>query len=138
MKIEEKEKIKALANNGYGIKAISDALGISRNTIKSFCRRNNVKVESVKKGEKISDGVFCLNCGKELIQIPGKRLKLYCCSKCKNDWWNRKHKECGGKANYKIVCNECGNTFYSYGNVNRKYCSHSCYINHRFKEANNG
>ena len=33
---------------------------------------------------------------------------------------------------YIITCKQCGKKFTSYGNRNRKYCSHKCYIYHRF------
>ena len=36
------------------------------------------------------------------------------------------------RAIYECVCECCGKTFSSYGNKNRKYCSHSCYIKGRF------
>lgn len=36
------------------------------------------------------------------------------------------------KAFYPMVCAECGEKFLSYGNRERKYCSHACYIKARF------
>ena len=138
MEMETKEKIKSLANSGYGLRAIAEALCLSKDTVKSFCRRQGIKIEMTKGNEKVGSGVFCLNCGKILEQTKGKRQKLYCSNKCKNEWWNKRHQEIGGKATYTFVCNGCGKTFKSYGNAKRKYCSHSCYINHRFKEAENG
>lgn len=54
-----------------------------------------------------------------------------------NDWFSAFVEECCEvdavwKANYECICEYCGKTFLSYGNKNRKYCSHSCYINDRF------
>lgn len=36
------------------------------------------------------------------------------------------------KAVYTHTCAGCGREFTAYGNARRKYCSHACYINHRF------
>ena len=33
------------------------------------------------------------------------------------------------------TCPSCGSTFYAYGNRNRKYCSHECYVEARFGGA---
>ena len=30
------------------------------------------------------------------------------------------------------VCEQCGKSFISYGNKNRKYCGRECYFRHRF------
>ncbi|MBS8102183.1 helix-turn-helix domain-containing protein, partial [Streptococcus suis] len=44
-----------------------------------------------------------------------------------------------------LTCQQCGRSFLSYANPNRKFCSHSCYIQSRFykgetndKPTNNG
>lgn len=137
METATKEKIKSLATNGYGLRAIAEALCLSKDTVKSFCRRQGIKIGPTKGNEKVGNGVFCLNCGKALEQTKGKRRKVYCSEKCKNEWWNKRHRELGGKATYSLVCKGCGKEFKSYGNAKRKYCSHGCYIKHRFKEAEN-
>ena len=52
MNLEEKEKIKMLREEGLGYKKISNELGISVNTIKSFCRNiiaKSVEIKSFKK-----------------------------------------------------------------------------------------
>ena len=36
------------------------------------------------------------------------------------------------KANYEFICPHCKKPFSAYGNKNRKYCSHACYIEDRF------
>ena len=62
MNLEEKEKIKKLREEGLGYKKISNELGISVNTIKSFCRNNNLTSEFTTKQ------IYCKECGKEIIQ----------------------------------------------------------------------
>ena len=44
----------------------------------------------------------------------------------------RMHFPYNRKAVYHFVCACCGEPFTAYGNENRKYCSHSCYIAGRF------
>lgn len=39
---EQKSQIKAFRNNGLGYKLIAKELGISVNSVKSFCRRNEL------------------------------------------------------------------------------------------------
>jgi len=42
------------------------------------------------------------------------------------------------KAIYNIICANCGTEFEAYGNKDRKFCSHNCYIASRFgKEVEN-
>lgn len=38
------------------------------------------------------------------------------------------------KAVYAYTCAHCGKPFTAYGNKERKYCSHNCYISDRFGE----
>jgi len=40
-----------------------------------------------------------------------------------------------GHGNLTMTCARCGKEFTSYGNKNRKYCSHDCYIKARFWEG---
>ena len=42
---EQKEQIKVLRQRGMGYIRVAQALGISENTIKSFCRRNKVTAQ---------------------------------------------------------------------------------------------
>ena len=59
---EQKEQIKDLRGKGVGYKKIAQYIGISVNTVKSFCRNNELTGNS-------SSGV-CLACGKPLVQMP--------------------------------------------------------------------
>lgn len=105
---------------------ISIALGITRNTIKSFCRRNCIS------GAVENDGHKCQCCGKPVAQNPGRKEKKFCSDRCRNTWWNRNLDKVNRKANYRIICACCKKEFISYGNANRKYCSHECYVEDRF------
>lgn len=121
------------AGNGYG--KISQTLGISLNTVKSFCRRNdingNMAVElSVSLAGEMT---ACENCGREIQQIAKRKKKRFCCDKCRNEWWNSHLDQVKRKAVYNFRCPHCGKEFNIYGDKRRKYCSHECYIADRFK-----
>ena len=53
-------------------------------------------------------------------------------------WWNSHLHLVKRKAMYDFVCPTCGKSFSAYGNRNRKYCSHECYIEARFGGATCG
>ncbi len=135
----ERNEITRLRKAGMSINEIADELDLSRNTVKSFCRRNNMTVRSEKKPEiilpKNGEKEFCLYCGKPLVQTPGRRQKKFCNDRCRNHYWNIHLRDVKRKAMYEYTCPACGNTFYAYGNRNRKYCSHECYIKGRFGGA---
>lgn len=113
--------ITKLRLEGYSYKEIADALKISINTVKSFCRRNGLTGTSEKKKH------ICINCGTEIDE--GKK---FCSSKCRQEWWNNNLDKVNRKAYYNFTCSYCHKPFNSYGNKNRKYCSHECYIKDRF------
>lgn len=108
---------------------IAEVLDISINTVKSYCRRNNIK--PLDKTIAMED--ICLNCGKHIVQHKKVKKRKFCCFECKTAWWNSHPEAVNRKANYELHCSSCGKDFISYGNKNRKYCSHECYINARFR-----
>ena len=121
------------AGNGYG--KIAQELGISPNTVKSFCRRNAITeasaTESVQKP--LGEITYCENCGKTIQQIAKQKKKRFCCDKCRTAWWNAHLDQVKRKAVYDFKCPHCGKEFHVYGDSRRKYCSHDCYIADRFK-----
>ena len=126
----EKHRITLLREKGYGYIRIANELGISVNTIKSFCRRNIThKTEPILTGEITS----CENCGQEIRQIAKQKRKRFCCDKCRNAWWNKHLGQVKRKTVYHFTCPQCGKEFHIYGDKRRKYCSHDCYIADRFK-----
>ena len=76
--------------------------------------------------------VKCPNCGEEIRQIAKRKKKRFCCDKCRNEWWNSHLELIKRKAYYEHTCQGCGKTFTSYGDRNRKYCCHECYVKDRF------
>ncbi len=132
---KQKIQIKNLRDEGYGYIKISQTLGISVNTVKSFCRRKNLTGITVREVSitPLADGNhFCRNCGKEVEQSPGRKQKKFCSDKCRMQWWNSHLDRVNRKANYDFVCPHCKKAFVAYGNSGRKYCSHACYIADRF------
>ena len=130
----EKENISKLRLAGFGYTAIAKRLNISVNTIKSFCKTNNLGGVKAKKNNSSIEINFCLNCGLELVHTPCKKKKKFCSDKCRSQWWNN-NRDC--KSSYQIICKACNKAFHTYKNSNRKYCSHECYISDRFKGAFN-
>ena len=130
----QKYRILLLRANGESYNIIADALGLSVNTVKSYCRRNNITCNtSTSTPKNSSNQAFCRQCGKELPQIPHKKPMKFCSDECRVKWWNAHPDKVNKKAIYTFTCAYCQKIFTSYGNSNRKYCSHNCYINGRFK-----
>ena len=129
----QKEKIIQLRMSGVSYSKIAGALGISINTIKSFCRRNNLGSNIVvTKMDCDVAKVFCKECGKELDLVVGKKPLKFCNAQCRVKWWNAHPEKVNKKAIYSYDCSNCAKPFTAYGNSKRKYCSHTCYISHRF------
>ena len=130
---EQRTLIRGYRKEGYGYKKISQLTGVCESTVKTFCRRNGlggVMAETVKAREIAEKPCKC--CGKSVVQNPGRKEKKFCSDACRNKWWNSHLHLVRRKAMYEFVCPTCGKTFSAYGNRNRKYCSHVCYIEDRF------
>ena len=110
----QKEQILKLRSEGLGYIRIAREMGISENTIKSFCRRN-------------------ARTGIEVEQTSGRKMKKFCSDRCRMKWWNAHSDKIVRHKTHHYKCPCCGREFEVYGNSRRKYCSHPCYINARFK-----
>ena len=123
----EKEKIRFLRMEGVGYGAVAERLGLSENTVKSYCRRNHLTGVAAKERAKV-----CRECGVPLASVPGRKGRKFCCEGCRRAWWRSHPELVHREADYVLVCGHCGREFRSYGNRGRKYCSHGCYIRARF------
>lgn len=136
MNAQQKTEIASLRSQGLGYTKIAQALGLSKNTVKSYCHRNSIASGSASTAETSEPletvASFCECCGKEIKQILGHKKRMFCSDACRNKWWNSHLDLVKRKAIYKYKCPSCGREFEVYGNSHRKYCSHACYINHRF------
>jgi len=130
----QKKQIIKLRLTGMGYGKISSTVGVSINTVKSFCRRNpvneNISPEKVKvlSGESSS----CENCGQTINQIAQQKKRRFCCDACRNKWWNSHLDLVERRKVYTFICPHCKKEFQIYGDSRRKYCSHACYIADRF------
>jgi len=134
----DKQQIYKLRQKGVGYKLIAAELGISRDSVRGFCKRNGLegdsKVVSLNIEEKKNKHLLCSGCGKPIKQKERGRNRKFWSNDCRRKWWNdnpqaRKKKE---TAIYKYTCPHCGKEFSCYGNKKRKYCSHNCYIKSKF------
>ncbi len=117
MTAEEKNRVIELDNANYKSREIARIIGKDVANISRLLSR--VKNENI-----VSFGE-CPNCGKEIVHYKVKgRKRVYCCEKCK-----RSNKV---RRNTKYTCLNCGRTFYSYHHQKSKFCSVSCYLEHRY------
>ncbi len=132
----QQEKVTHMRLMGESYGAIAACLAISRNTIKSFCRRNNLS------GDKAADerqaGVaLCAYCGKEVPQVEHRKPKKYCSDSCRAHWWNAHRHLITRRSMVSFRCVNCGAEFMDYRGTSRKYCCHKCYIADRFGGGEN-
>ena len=130
---EQKAEIRRLRGSGYGYATIADALGLTKNQVSAFCRRNNLSGNTGNATAEVPDTSCCRCCGKALTQTPGRKEVKFCSDACRRSWWNGHLDQVERRAVYQFTCAYCGKPFSAYGNSKRKYCSHECYIRARFK-----
>ena len=125
MNTAQKQRIEFLRGRGESYASIADDLVISENTVKSYCRRNNIGVAI--KQEQPTPTEVCANCGCPLLHTPGSKRKRFCSDNCRMAWWKARPEAVDRRAFYHFVCPTCGESFEAYGNANRKYCSRACF-----------
>jgi hypothetical protein len=118
----QKEKIELMRSNGDTCANIAVCLGLSANTVKSYCARNSIggKTKSSKKKPACA---FC----KKIMPVSSQPSRRFCSFECRMAWWNAHPKEVNRKAIYHFTCPVCHKPFTAYGNAHRKYCSRKCY-----------
>lgn len=142
---EQKEKIKELRLQGVGYKGIANIVNLTRDSVRNFCKRNGLEGMSSLAArnieEKMQNNILCACCMKPLKQKVVGKNKRFCSDECRRKWW-KEHQEARrpkATAIYYFTCIRCGRSFSAYGNKNRKYCSHDCYIKNRFwRDEENG
>ena len=71
MNDEQRQKIKAIRLQGLGYKRISDAIGLTRDSVRGYCRRNGLDEYGKERGRKlIVNHMFFI------VSIAGKSLSL--------------------------------------------------------------
>jgi hypothetical protein len=100
----QRAQIKELRLAGYGYKKIAQALSLSVNTVKSYCRKNNLAGVMAGKPSSADGKTYCKQCGKELLQKPNQKTLLFCCGECRQTWWNAHPEMVNKKAIYSYLC----------------------------------
>lgn len=146
---KEKNQIAKLRAKGVGYKRIADQLRLSVSTVKSYCQRNNLSAPATPPKpvialssdilahslQSMENPYACRQCGIHIEQAQGRKLKRFCSTACRMKWWRQHKAEMRHDAAHTALCAECGVAFTYYGNVERKYCSRDCYMNHRFRNG---
>ena len=128
MKDIRDNKMLELKAQGYSYNEIAKELNISKSTVASFFRRNEVYDEVDALG-------VCKNCEKTIIQKKKTKRKVFCSDECRVEWWNSNLDKVVRSAYYEFECATCGEKFKAYGNTKRKYCSPACYRQGRYKKG---
>ncbi len=127
---EQKNQIQRMRAEHGSYTEIAAAVGLSRETVKKHCQRHPLQIQTP---PDISDQVLhCKQCHKEIPTVHGRKQPLFCSTECRRAWWKAHPDAAHPKKFYTITCKGCGTVFRSYGNANRKYCSHACYVRSRF------
>jgi len=124
----QKSIVKDMREDGKSYGEIAKWLGMSINTVKSHCQRK--KISPLSKPN--PNALYCKQCRLEMEKIPKRKLKKFCSDKCRSTWWATHPELVNRKAIYDFFCVYCGKEFIAYGNNNRKFCNHACYIASRF------
>ena len=133
---DQEKQITNLRNAGLGYTAIASRLGFTTMSVRAFCKTHGLMGRrSHAPGMRNTAPGHCKTCGKELNHTTGKKKKQFCSDRCRMDWWNAHPDQEKRKAYYTFTCAFCGDEFTSYGNANRKYCCHECYIYDRFSKG---
>lgn len=130
---EQKKLITRLRQEGCGYTAIAKKMELSRDTVRSFCRRNGLSGDMTGEKEEQYPPRRCRQCGNVLSQTKGVKQRIFCSRACREKWWKEHPEQVKQKAVYSFTCACCGKPFTAYGNSKQKYCSHECYIRKRFK-----
>jgi len=126
MNHQQKVAVLQMRTEGSSYTNIAEMLCISENTVKSYCRRNNLGgVASVPTVSVAA--ICCRQCGAVVKQTPGKKRKRYCSDQCRMTWWNAQPEVATRKSAQRFTCKTCGRDFQGYGKRVRKYCSRACY-----------
>lgn len=126
MNDKQKTKIRKLRNEGAGYRKIAKEIGLSENTVKSYCRRHPLSEQETEQTQ------HCLQCGKVIEQNGRRKEKKFCSDACRMAWWNSHRDKVQHRIVRQLECPHCHKTFTVYGNGHRKYCSHTCYVADRF------
>lgn len=131
---EEKRQISQMRAGGMSYIRIAEALDISINSVKSYCRRHGLGTDSMQETHLKpaiacpiqSKATACEQCGSLLRQQAGRKKRRFCSDACRQAWWTVHRSEMKQKTEHHFVCEYCGMQFSRYGIAKRQFCSKSC------------
>ena len=88
---KQKQAIRDMRGQEFSYRTIADALGLTYNTVKSFCYRKNIGCSS-QPAISGDSRELCKYCGKPLTHLVGSKPKTFCNDKCRYSWWNKNRK----------------------------------------------
>lgn len=120
---EQKQAICSMRESGVPVTSIAEQLGLSINTIKSFCKRNHVLSGHIRN----TNTHFCLQCQTKIPQNQHRKEKKFCSDKCRQLWWTENSALIPRSSQVERICPICKKSFLSYKSKYRIYCSRACY-----------
>ena len=132
----ERQQIHDFRLKGVGYKAIAAVLGLSRDTVRGYCKRSGLDDDSkggTPNAEEREPEPVCDCCGQVIAKKDHRRNRRFCSDGCRQKWWADNYDARNKKPEsiYKYSCLHCGKKFSAYGDKERKYCSPECYFKAR-------
>ena len=121
MDARQKEIIRQMRFAQVDYPSIAAHLGLSVNTVKSFCFRNGLNTAAL-----VAQHPLCKCCGKPMPDASKTRPRKFCSAHCKTTWWNQHRWERQSDRMTQYTCKVCGRIFYDYVSSKRCYCSKEC------------
>lgn len=119
-------QIRNFRGRGFTLAQTAEALKLPISTVKTYCYRHPEQLFTL-----TNDAESCRQCGKPLKQTAGQKKRKFCCKHCRLQWWSE-HRDCYSvHPQEPTTCKHCGIQFFGVRH-GQKFCSHDCYIHHRF------
>ena len=114
------DRFESLRRAGMSFAQMSEILGVSRNTLKSYARRNPTEEPKARTN--------CAFCGGKIIPRGKQR---FCSNTCRYAW-NYSHRILNAHNAIQRTCAYCGQSFYSYPSSRKVYCCRDCFLSGRY------
>ncbi len=114
------DRFESLRRAGISYARMEEILGVSRNTLKSYARRNPAEDAKARSA--------CAFCGSKMFPRGKQR---FCSDTCRYAW-NYSHRILDAHNAIRKKCPHCGETFFSYPSSHKIYCCRECYLSGRY------